>query len=467
MSTTFTPIEVPMTVSASTEAVRTNLRSGIPYVANGITDPDTKSAGDVLQYNGSAWVASDELTDLKEELSQLSGLSDEAKTALLACFANVAWIDDDGQDYYDALYAALYDTTWAVTNTLSHCSTSNNSASVTKNGSYSATITAASGYTLTGASVSVTMGGNDITSTAYNNGTISIASVTGALVITITATAKTLSSISAAYAQDDYIFDTDDLDVLKNDLIVTATYNDSSTATVPSDDYTLSGTLATGTSTITVTYQEKIATFTVSVSNVPSGYTALDYVAMSGSQYANTGYYEQATPLSAEYKFRITTAPSSTAPNQHILSASTNMYYPYLSNDSSRKSVKVAIGSNGTGSVDLSSAWQINQDYIFKVDIDSLKYYLDGVFLHSLVNGGTYDTTKQFTIGTYGGSPTTAKYRLKGWIYYIKLYDTNGVAHYYKPAKRDNDDVIGFYDIVTNNFYTSETSTAFSGGNLT
>ena len=71
MSTTFTPIEVPMTVSASTEAVRTSLRSGIPYVANGITDPTTKSAGDVLQYNGSAWVASDELTDLKDDLLEV------------------------------------------------------------------------------------------------------------------------------------------------------------------------------------------------------------------------------------------------------------------------------------------------------------------------------------------------------------------------------------------------------------
>lgn len=265
MSTTFTPIEVPMTVSASTEAVRTSLRSGIPYVANGITDPDTKSAGDVLQYNGSAWVASDELTDLKSDISQLSGLSDETKTALLACFANVAWIGDDGQDYYDALYAALYETTWAVTNTLSHCSTSNNSASVAKNGSYSATITAASGYTLTGASVSITMGGTDITASAYNNGTISIANVTGALVITISAAEKTVSSISAVYTQSGAVCVDDPLDSLKTDLVVTATYSDSSTDTVPSTDYTLSGTLTIGTSTITVSYGGNTATFSVSV----------------------------------------------------------------------------------------------------------------------------------------------------------------------------------------------------------
>ena len=40
--------------------------------------------------------------------SIIPGLSDEAKEALLACFAHVAWIDEHGQDYYDALEDALY-----------------------------------------------------------------------------------------------------------------------------------------------------------------------------------------------------------------------------------------------------------------------------------------------------------------------------------------------------------------------
>lgn len=40
--------------------------------------------------------------------SIIPGLSDDAKEALLACFRNVAWINDQGQTYYDALYDALY-----------------------------------------------------------------------------------------------------------------------------------------------------------------------------------------------------------------------------------------------------------------------------------------------------------------------------------------------------------------------
>lgn len=51
-----------------------------------------------------------DIAGLKDDLEQIvPGLSVEAKEALLACFQNVAWIGTDGQDYYDALEAALYD----------------------------------------------------------------------------------------------------------------------------------------------------------------------------------------------------------------------------------------------------------------------------------------------------------------------------------------------------------------------
>ena len=36
------------------------------------------------------------------------GLTNDIKQALLDCFQNVAWINDDGEEYYDELYDALY-----------------------------------------------------------------------------------------------------------------------------------------------------------------------------------------------------------------------------------------------------------------------------------------------------------------------------------------------------------------------
>ena len=76
---------------------------------------------------------------------------------------------------------------FSVTNTLTGCINSNSSATSSEFASYTGTITAIRGYTITGASVSITMGGVNITSTAYNNGVISIPNVTGNIVITISA----------------------------------------------------------------------------------------------------------------------------------------------------------------------------------------------------------------------------------------------------------------------------------------
>ena len=220
-----------------------------------------------------------------------SGLTDDIKAALLQIASKVAYIDDDGQDYYDDLYDALYPTaqSYTVTNTLSGCTTSNASATATEGSSYTATITASSGYSLTGATVSITMGGTDITTTAYSSGTISISSVTGNISITVTAVAVTLSSISAVYTQSGTVYDTDSLDSLKSDLVVTATYSDSSTATVPSADYTLSGTLTAGTSTITVSYSDKTTTFNVTVSSVIAYSMYNRTFTGNESQYIDTG----------------------------------------------------------------------------------------------------------------------------------------------------------------------------------
>lgn len=116
----------------------------------------------------------------------IDGFTEEIKQALLQLASKVAYIDDDGQTYYNDLYDALYPS-------------------------------------------------------------------------------KTLESISAVYTQSGTVYDTDSLDSLKADLVVTANYDDSTTETIT--NYVLSGTLTAGTSTITVSYGGKNTTFNVTVSS--------------------------------------------------------------------------------------------------------------------------------------------------------------------------------------------------------
>jgi hypothetical protein len=78
---------------------------------------------------------------------------------------------------------------------------------------------------------------------------------------------------------------TDNIDSLKQYLTVEATYSDSTTRVLDASEYTLSGTLAYPSATVTVDYQGVTDTFTAAVA-----YDAeVEYLESSGTQYINTG----------------------------------------------------------------------------------------------------------------------------------------------------------------------------------
>jgi len=110
---------------------------------------------------------------------------------------------------------------------------------------------AADGYTLSG---TLTAGTSTITAT-YNGKTSAF---------TVTVSEAELLNISASYNQGNTIVYTNTpLDNLKSGLTVTAYYSDGASGVA--DVYTLSGTLAAGTSTITANYDGQTAAFDVNV----------------------------------------------------------------------------------------------------------------------------------------------------------------------------------------------------------
>lgn len=108
-----------------------------------------------------------------------------------------------------------------------------------------------------------------------------------------TETEVTLSSISATYSGGDVPVGT--AVTALTGIVVTATYSDGSTATVT--DYTLSGTIAEGSNTITVSYGGKTTTFTVTgvAEEAPEStepvYQLAEATTFNGaSDYIDTGY---------------------------------------------------------------------------------------------------------------------------------------------------------------------------------
>lgn len=80
-----------------------------PGLSDTYTIPQVDSTLTQSGQAADAKAVGDELTNVKTDLREIEpGLSDDAKMALLNCFQHVAWIDEHGQDYYDALEESLY-----------------------------------------------------------------------------------------------------------------------------------------------------------------------------------------------------------------------------------------------------------------------------------------------------------------------------------------------------------------------
>lgn len=150
----------------------------------------------------------DEISDLKSQIDQSTGMSAEFKQALENLLSKVAYIDENGQTYLDALHTAMYPP-------------------------------------------------------------------------------ASLTRISAVYTQSGTVYNTDSLDDLKSDLVVTAYYSNGITELI--NTYTLSGTLTEGTSTITVSYGGKTATFNVAVTYDDAVYRLKNAVFTGSEGVVNTG----------------------------------------------------------------------------------------------------------------------------------------------------------------------------------
>ena len=233
-----------------------------------------------------------EITDVKSDLQDLqaeiegggSGLTAQVKEALLSCFRHIAFLDDE-EDYYQNLYDALYSVVVTSirlnTNTLSF-GILNSTQQLT---AITTPVGGAVAWVSSDPSVVTVSNTGLVTSIGYGSATITATSGSASATCSVEVVQAQLTSISAVYTQTGIVYNTDSLDSLKSDLVVTASWDNGTTSTVASSDYTLSGTLTVGTSTITVTYGGKTATFDVTVTK------GIDYTedALAGATW-NNGY---------------------------------------------------------------------------------------------------------------------------------------------------------------------------------
>ena len=139
------------------------------YGQNSGTEADDIEYGENTTYNKTAGTAQD---------TAFCVVVIDRASKIIHAFCYGAGIDREVS--YDFTLAS-----YSVTSVLTHVTSSNSTLSVAEGSSYYAELTPSDGYALD--SVTVTMGGVDITATAYGDGIVSIGAVTGNIVITATA----------------------------------------------------------------------------------------------------------------------------------------------------------------------------------------------------------------------------------------------------------------------------------------
>lgn len=158
----------------------------IPAIPN-IADPSEQTAGAEVQIPYMVGMLFDEdalMVDYQVERTATTPL--EARKN----YRNIWWsysknaISDLTEN--TIIYYMSDNDIYSITNTLTHVSNSNGLTELIRGGAYSATLTADAGYTIS--SVTVTMGGVDVTSDVYDTGVITIDAIDGDVVITATAT---------------------------------------------------------------------------------------------------------------------------------------------------------------------------------------------------------------------------------------------------------------------------------------
>ncbi len=194
-----------------------------------------------------------------------SGVTKALKKALIDIFQKVAYVDDNGQQYFEALETALG--TKATALAVEPSSFASYTIGATKQLTAVTTPTDALDE-LTWSSSNTDVATVDatglVTIIGYGSAVITVSTGTLSATSSVTVSQAVVTSIDAVFNQGTAtIYDSYELNELKQYLTVTANYNNGTSAVV--NDYALSGTLAEGTSTITASYGGQSDTFDVVV----------------------------------------------------------------------------------------------------------------------------------------------------------------------------------------------------------
>ena len=264
----------------------------------------------------------------------------------------------------------------------------------------------------------------------------------------------TLESISAVYNQGEkVVYTTDSLEILKDDLTVTAYYDDETNAIV--SDYELSGDLTEGTATITVSYKDKTATFIVNVTKYELNLTFYEYLQGDENSYIDTGIKPN---QNTKFEIKVSKTDAGSGRPAFLEAWGGSEYFGINANASQLYwcwNNSYPVINNGYATVG---------EHIFTNDKGTL--YDNGVGINTIDYAEFSMEYSLFMFANNSSGNATNIANGSNRIYYCKIWDGNTLVRDFVPAKRDTDNAIGMYDKVTNTFFENKGTGTFGTGEV-
>ena len=200
------------------------------------------------------------------------------------------------------------------------------------------------------------------------------------------------------------------------------------------------------------TQEQGEKTIIVEDPNVPDGFTELEYIQGTGSQYIDT-YVNASSSLTMKVKLMAneevdySLVGTYTASNQHSYRLFNHQGVCYWDcGDATEGSGRIFGGSMPAGQV-------------FEVECGNL-YVKDLVSGQTIISGASVSAfTHNESICVFGNTNFS-----KARVYYLKIFDGGQLVRDMLPCRRDSDGAVGMYDLIGGNFYgNSGTGTIVAG----
>lgn len=279
---------------------------------------------------------------------------------------------------------------------------------------------------------------------------------------------KTLTSISVVYSGGSVAAGTAVSEL--TGIVVTAHYSDGTSETVTG--YTLSGTIAEGSNTITVSFGGKTTTFTITgvaesggdEPTIPAEYQQVEYIEFDGNSRivtdetgADNFRYtaEVAFPVATSEQCIMTLAASAMGGTNVGFTTTEGRIFFYTGNDDDTVDVTDVPNLN-TSKVAIDASFKLDVGRSLAVKVDGETYTSTGSA------NGSINPGYKFVVGN--GATGSKKYGYIGKIYSASYYTNDVLACALIPCYRKSDGVIGMYDNVSGKFYTNGGNGTFTKG---